>query len=329
MRTGPCFVLGVIAALLATASIADADTGAVVVYGKAKPHERWVVTSAVTQIVRDASWVVAEAAFSPAEISSIVGCLELDRPWPCVAPTAAAKRVERVVVVQVELENAGKAVVVTGQVLLASAAVPSIERRFCEPCSDASLDQSATDLMKVLLERTSARQGRTSIAIQTSPPGASIAIDGTMVGSSDATIAVSAGTHQVQLQRSGYRPETRQVMVAEGELFAMAVTLTRSETGGTPGGGDRRPSRLVAGTIAGAGAIALAGGMAYSLTIDPPTTFDQPRRLYSGPAIAVATAGAIGIGVGLYLWFRHPKPRSLATASFANGGGVIGWSTSF
>ena len=327
MRTANVLITSIVA-IVATASVARAEVGAVVVYGKAKPHEREVVASAVARTVRDASWSVTDAAFSAKELENIVVCLKLDRPWPCVAPTASAKGVQRVVVVQVELEDGGKAVIVTGQVLVQSEAVPSIERRFCQPCSDSALDQSAKEMTKVLLDRMIAREGTTSLEIHTIPPGASIMIDGNMVGASNKTVAVSAGTHQLQVQRSGYRPESKTVIVQEGASIKVTITLTPAESG-TPGSSDDKPSRLVPGLIGGAGAIALVGGVAYSLTTDPPSSFEQPQRLYSGPALAVAAAGGVALGVGLYLWFRNPKPRSAPTASFANGGGVVGWSTSF
>ncbi len=327
MRAGTV-LLTAIGALLATGSIAAAETGAIVVYGKAKPHEREVVASAVAKTLRDASWSVDDAPFSTKDLESLKACLGLDRPWPCVAPTARHKGVQRIVVVQVELEDGGNAVVVTGQVLVASDAVPSIERRFCQPCSDAFLDQSVTEMTTVLLDRVVTGQSTTAIDIQTIPPGASVVIDGTVAGTSDKTVEVSAGPHQVQVQRSGYRPESKSIIVHEGSTTKMVITLAAAEGGTSAGTADRR-SRVMPGLIVGAGTVALVGGIAYSLTIDPPRTFEQPQHLYSGPALAVAAAGGVAIGVGLYLWFRHPERRSAPVATFAHGGGVVGWSTSF
>ncbi len=317
----------VIIALAWVVRAARADTGAVVVYGKAGQHERQVVGAAITRTVRTASWTVLESAFTKQEADQVVVCLERDRPWPCIAPTATAKGIQRIVVAQVEPEN-GKSIVITGQVLLDSAAVPSIERRYCEPCNDAALDQSAKELIDVLLQRTSARTGNTAIEIRTIPSGASIMVDGVMSGASDRTIPVAAGLHQVQLQRSGYRPHLAQITVAEGKTALITAILVAADD-------DRidhedTPSRLVPALIGGAGAVALIGGTVYSLRVDPPRqSFQQSRYLYSGPALALAAAGGAAVGIGLYLWFHHPTRRSLPVVSYTNHGGAVGWSTSF
>lgn len=324
MRTAHLILAAAVMAA-APGALAYAETGAVLVYGKAGSHERQVVGAAITRTIRAASWTVSESPFSMKESEEIVICLERDRPWPCVAPTATAKGIQRIVVVEVAADSP-KSVVVTGQILLDSSAVPSIERRYCAPCSDTTLDQSAKELVDVLLERATAREGNTAIDVRTVPPGASITIDGTMSGQSDKTIVVSAGQHQVQLQRSGYRPYLLQVTVAEGQTFSVNATLVPAEVRNP----DDRPSRLVPGVIIGAGALALITGSVYSFSADPPKqSFEQSRFLYSGVGLAAAAAGGAAVGVGLYLWFHHPKSRSVPVVSYANGGGLIGWSSSF
>ncbi|MCW5802543.1 MAG: PEGA domain-containing protein [Deltaproteobacteria bacterium] len=317
-----------LAALAAGARVAAAETGAVVVYGKAKAHDQEVVASAVAESMRAASWTVAEAALSPKDLEAIITCTKLDSPWSCIAPTADANRVQRISIVQVDPDPKGKAVVLTGQVLFPTDGVPSIEQRFCEPpCSARALGDSARELMKVLIDRASARGG-TGIEIATVPPGASITLDGVMVGASDGKFPVSAGVHQLQLQRSGYRPISREVTVTEGQVLKLAYPLQPTHDGGRGGGARSRVPPVLLGS---AGAIALVGGIAYSLSVDPPTStsVDQPKKLYSGPALAVAAAGGAALGVAVYLWFRKPKPRSTPAAQLTHHGAVIGWSSSF
>jgi len=326
MRTVHTLITVALVTIMAS-TVALAQGDAVIVYGTAKLRERQVVAAAVARTVRQASWTVENAPFTPKETENIVTCLALDRPWPCVAPIASAKHIGRIVVLQVDPD--GASVVVIGQVLLQSTAVPSIERRFCDPCSDQTLDQSAQELTSVLLERTVARAGTTAIAIRTTPAGASITIDGTSAGTSDATITVSAGPHQVQLQRSGYRPHSEQVTAAEGQTTKLTVKLVASDPATTDR--DDEPSRLVPLIVGGAGAVALIGGAAYSFTRDPQHARDeqQPRYLYSGPGLVVATAGSVAVGIGLYLWFHEPKRRSAPVASYVPHGGIVGWTTSF
>jgi hypothetical protein len=84
--------------------------------------------------------------------------------------------------------------------------------------------------------------------------------------------------------------------------------------------------------LVGVGAAAIIGGAGYSFTIDPPATPEQPRYLYSGPAIGVAAAGGALVGIGLYLWLRAPRgspPRPAPSVSLRPGGGTVGWSTRF
>jgi hypothetical protein len=324
MRTVHILITIALVSLIAP-KVAHAQLGAVVVYGTAKPHEREIVGAAVTRTVRQASWTVENSPFTPKESSDIVTCLALDRPWPCVAPIASAKRIERVAVVQVDPD--GKSIVVIGQLLLETTAVPSIERRFCDPCNDQTLDMLTQELTSVLLERTIVRAGKTAIEIRTVPQGASVTIDGSSTGISDTTLAVSAGSHEVQIQRSGYRPHSQHVMVEEGQTFKLLVTLTAAESPGvTP---DNKPSRLVPILVGSAGAATLIAGTAYSLTREPShAPVLQPRFVYSGPGIVVATAGGVALGVGLYLWFR-PQARSAPVTVYLPNGGIVGWSGSF
>jgi len=327
MRAVHVFIAAALGIAIAPTT-AHAQAGAVLVYGTAKPHERQVVADAVTRTVRQSSWTVANAPFSSRETSSIVACLALDRPWPCVEPIAAAKGIARVVVVQVDPDNGGS-VVIIGQVLVQSTAVPSTERRFCDPCTDQTLDQSAQELVSALLEKAIARAGKTAIEIRTVPPGASITIDGTWTGTSDVTIPVPPGAHQVQIQRSGYRPYSQEVITTEGQTAKVTATLTASDRGIVEP--HDPPSRLVPVLVGSAGAVALVAGTAYSLTREPSHgPVEQPRYLYSGPGLAVAAAGGAALGVGLYLWFRaRPQAGSAPVASYLPHGGIVGWATSF
>jgi hypothetical protein len=310
---------------LVAPTIARAQSDAVLVYGTAKPHARQLVADAVTRTVGQASWSVARAPFTTMETTNIIACLGFDRPWPCMAPIANTKRIGRVVMVEVDPD--GSSLVLIGQVLLESNAVPSLERRFCDPCTDQTLAQSAQDLTTALLERTIARAGNTAIEIRTTPPGASIAIDGTWTGTSDTTITVPPGTHQVQIQRSGYRPFSEQVVTAEGRTTKLAARLVASD----PVLADRgdQPSHVLPLVVGGAGAAALIGGSVYSLTRDPPRSTEQPKYVYSGPAIVVAAAGGIAVGIGAYLWFHPPRGRSTPIAQYVPHGALVGWTAGF
>src|SRR5262249_3941235 len=125
------------------------------------------------------------------------------------------------------------------------------------------------------------------------------------------------------LQRDGYETETRTVDAIENQDLLVSVRLRRK--GGSVAGGDRR--YFVPGVVAGAGVVAAGAGLAFQLTKDPPPIGeDQPARLVSAPGVALMIGGGIAAGVGAYLWLRAAKaPRSMPTATLANGGGVAGW----
>jgi hypothetical protein len=70
----------------------------------------------------------------------------------------------------------------------------------------------------------------------------------------------------------------------------------------------------------------------YSFMVDPPSSGEQPRYLYSAPALGAAAAGGAALGIGLYLWLRPISRTTIPSAPAVSpqpGGGVLGWSTSF
>jgi len=59
------------------------------------------------------------------------------------------------------------------------------------------------------------------------PPGASIAVDGTVVGTTPAQIPLSSGTRSVSLSLSGYQSTTHQVTIVAGRTTPLNVALSR------------------------------------------------------------------------------------------------------
>ena len=155
-RLGLPVVAGIAATVyLRSAPCAHAGDTAVLVHGDVQVRHRELVASAVAETAREAAWPIAEAAFSEQEREEIIACFGFDRPWSCLSSTAAAKGVARVIVVALEEEQRG--FILTEQVLVAGAGrVAPIDRRYCQPCSDAELSRSATELTKLLLRRAEA-----------------------------------------------------------------------------------------------------------------------------------------------------------------------------
>ena len=65
-----------------------------------------------------------------------------------------------------------------------------------------------------------------TLEVVTFPSNATVRLDGTLIGSSPLTYGnVSAGTHTVQISKSGYETETRQVTITAGQTTTLQVTL--------------------------------------------------------------------------------------------------------
>lgn len=322
-------------AMTAGASRASAEPGAVIVVGKAPPRDRAVVASAMRSAARSVGWALVETPLADAEVAKIVACLKEPKPWECVAPLAGAKGIHRLIVVSLDPDRSPDgtpALALTEQVLLQGARSTAADTRFCSPCVDETLTRIAFDLTKRLIEEAATGTARTTITIESIPPGAWITLDDTNVGLTNRKYATFPGRHVVILQREGHESETRTIDVIENGDTLVAVTL-RPKGGPVGGGGDRR--YLVPGIVAGAGVIAVAAGIAIQLAKDPPPIGeDQPARLVSAPGIGLMIGGGIAAGVGAYLWIRASKaprhaPKAVPTATIANGGGVIGWIGSF
>jgi len=74
-----------------------------------------------------------------------------------------------------------------------------------------------------------------TLRVLSTPPGASVRLDGSMIGTTPLeTSNVSPGTHTVQVSRSGYVTETRNATVSAGLTTTVNVTLTPVSTNQPP-----------------------------------------------------------------------------------------------
>ena len=75
----------------------------------------------------------------------------------------------------------------------------------------------------------------TRIYVRTTPPGASVVLDGKELGTSDGLFLVPPGVRKITLEMEGYDPESKAVEVKEGWITRVEVRMERS--GGKAGGG--------------------------------------------------------------------------------------------
>jgi hypothetical protein len=332
-------------ALVAGASRASADPGAVVVTGKASQRDRAVVASAVRSAARSVGWSLLETPLSDADSTKLVACMKEPKPWDCIAKVAGAKDLRRLIVVSLDPERApdGKpALALSQQVLLPDSPATTSDTRYCPQCVDELLTRVAFDLTKRLIEEAATGTARTNLVIESEPTGAWITLDGTNVGLTNRKYPTFPGRHVVILQREGYESETRTVDALENQDTPVRAVL-RPKGGKVIDGGDRPAWRryLVPGVVGGAGlAAGVIGGVLQATKDPPPLGEHQPARLYSGPGIGLMIGGGLAVGAGVYLWYRArkapgqppkatPKSKSAPTAALTSTGAFIGWTGSF
>jgi hypothetical protein len=61
-----------------------------------------------------------------------------------------------------------------------------------------------------------------SLAIESTPPGADISIDGAFVGNTPSTVTVDPGSHEISVTKKGYAPWTRKLNVTGGNIHLSA-----------------------------------------------------------------------------------------------------------
>jgi hypothetical protein len=298
--------------------------GSVVVVGTAGAHERGVVEAAMSNRVRDAAWSVVARPFSRAEVDAIVACLADDRPWPCIAPTAASRGIERLMIAHVDRASAKAQLTIKAQLLVAGRDVPAIGEAYCDPCDDHQLRETASRIAEQMLEDTTLRTQETLLEVQTVPSGAIVTLDGEKVGITNLRHRAHPGQHTVRLQRTGYLTEARTVTLADGQTTRLVIELRPTSTGRDP--------RIVPGIVIGAGLVAVVGGSIVSFTAEDSPEGQKQKYVYSAPGIGVAIAGSVAIGAGIYLWLRASRQsskRAVPAVSPVPGGAIAGWATTF
>lgn len=325
-------ILGLFIAVNALDLVPEARAeGSVLVAGKASPRQQDLIVEAVIATAREIGWSLKTTAFSEKETAEVTACLRGAKPWACAAPHMKDKG-DRLVVVLVGTERTDT--VLNVHVITAVNDTDSTANYFCNACDEDSLKPAIAEVTRRMLRAAAERSGKTKISIVSKPDRAWINLDGTLVGSTNTVKATYPGEHTVLLTRAGHVTATRTVVVKEGETAELIVILDPAPGTVIDRTRDRQASssRWIPKLLSGAGALALIGGTLYSLTVDPPSSGEQPRYLYSGPAIGVAAAGGAALGIGLYLWLRPAVGTAIPSAptvSPSPGGGVLGWLTSF
>jgi hypothetical protein len=89
----------------------------------------------------------------------------------------------------------------------------------------AESDLEAQDRAEAEREAQSLRTRASMLTVTTTPPGATMTLDGQSVGATPATLELRAGPHTLVLKREGFATETRPVEARFGRAVIVALDL--------------------------------------------------------------------------------------------------------
>lgn len=307
--------------------------GVIAVGGNVDERDLEAIRLGLAAAAQAAGWQLPSKPSPKKELVALLRCLDLSEPWGCIPTTLTAQGVRHALGVAAkkqQAENGAPVVVFTVNLIATNPQSLLVRQRFCEHCSEEKLTQAASEVTQQLLEELAVREGRTILAVKSTPVGARIVLDGVSIGATDATFNTYPGSHTVILEKAGYVTETVSIEAAEGKTAEVSVVL-RESSAIAPKEKPRTssPSRWIPLTLMGVGtaSIGAAGALIFVGAQDGP---DDKRLRPRATAVGVATgiAGAAALGAGIYLWLRGPS-RSGPTASSLPGGAAIGWSGAF
>lgn len=336
---------------------AAADTGAIVIVGKADAHARDVTGDAVSATLAKADWKLNGKRLSDSESASITRCFTRDEPQRCILRLVQDKGVQSLAYVSVDPDpsRGERGLKLTGRVITAKLDLVLIASRFCDHCTDDTLAGSATELVKELLDRVALTTGRTVLSVKSSPQGARYTVDGTFVGVTDASIDVTPGPHTVTVELEGFETFIQNVSATEGKtaevnaLFRRRTDVrTLPNAGSTSNSSTQNPddngvvvqpdpphrSRAAKPLLIGGGVVLAAGVVLVLLDDDSTTSLPgtAQRETYydtATPGLITIASGALIAGLGAYLYWKSPGTNTTASIRPTANGTMMTLSTSF
>lgn len=316
---------------------ARAERTALLVSGTAPPHARELARSAMTAAVKAERSEVIATSFTQAEAETAKQCMASKPPWDCMKGLAKAKGIEQLVISSVDggLSDTGEPTVqITTYLLAKTLGHALVDRRYCDPCTDASLASLAGELAQTQLRRLATLRGTTLISIHPTPRNARITLDREVQIAPDIALATYPGPHVIQLELEGHHSETRTFEAVEGTTVSVSVVLRpiaerRAEPAPVPP--PPRSSRTLPIVVGALGASAIVAGAVLIAVHEPPASgpshASESTYATRTPGIVTTIGGALALGTSIYLWRR--QARSALVAAPMTRGAAIGWAASF
>lgn len=196
----------------------------------------------------------------------------------------------------------------------------------CAGCSLAQQAAQAAGLVKRALEQIATR-ARGQLSVTASPRGASVRLDGRLLGKVPLQQEAFVGARKIQIELAGYRSESAEVAIEAGQVATLERTLVREESAGSAGGdtgAGRRPLwRIATGAgLIGAGVLLVGlGGSALSVNgscqdpqADPASC--SPYYQTTGVGAGLLVGGAV-LAIGGAVLIALPAKRSQPTPRLA------------
>ena len=198
------------------------------------------------------------------------------------------------------------------------------------------------------LSQALAKRGLQQLTISTSPPGATVAIDGTPLGVSPLTVELRPGSHSTLLSRRGFSDFNGSFVLPQATAIDVSVALQAApKRGQAKSEAQRTPDRRfgIAPYVTLGAAAACLGGAAffeisrrsaqsaarteqvqldYERDIDAMNSRQTTARVLLGVGSALAVTGA-----ALLVFNTRLTAESRTTAAFVPGGATLSWEQRF
>ncbi|MCA9678513.1 MAG: PEGA domain-containing protein, partial [Myxococcales bacterium] len=223
--------LGAIAlgVLGAVPGAARAERSALFVAG-VKASERAGVTKTARATIESAGWTVIEPPLDDGPLADLVTCVGSGLGGDCVPGYLDDHDVDRGVILRISTEGKGGTTkVVTGWVFRRAGELLVTDKRYCQKCEAPAFEASVRELVDALIVAARERARPTLLDVRTIPTGATVKVDGKVAGQADLQVEVYAGVHNVFFELPGYRGESREVVVGDGESMSVEVRLTPAD----------------------------------------------------------------------------------------------------
>jgi hypothetical protein len=322
-----------VAAVLAPA-IARAETVAIVVGGEPGRYEQ--VTGAIESWLEEKGKSIVTNALPKQQVDKLVDCMSSDAEEACARPIVVSAGVDNVLFthIVVERQPTGDDVTLSASLFDRTGSRVSSDRRKCVvPCRVDMITTTTQELIGTLWRLSGKDVG--TLNITSTPPGATVTIDGQDVGKTPLEYRVEAGPRQVELALAGHATEAKFVDVAADAVIPIDVVLVAKPDGGPvttskPAWRENLPWIV----IGSGGALFATGVVLFFLDEDQPGPMEDREPTYTDtilPATVFGVLGAGAIATGIYLYMRDKREGASGPVVEVDGrgGATIGWRGSF